>query len=72
MIYELKEYGMTCDGCGCYLTLYSMVKCSTEQRIKDEAKECDWIEHEGKHYCPECYIYADGKIVINEEQEVEA
>lgn len=51
-------YTMHCDRCGealegddgCIIT-------SEASSIWNEAQNTDWIEHEGKHYCPDCYYF---------------
>lgn len=35
-------------------------------QMKEEFGNCDWIEHEGKHYCPNCFYHDDNdEIIIN-------
>ncbi len=38
---------------------------------KMESKKAnDWIEYEGKHYCPDCYAeFTDGEVIISKERE---
>lgn len=65
-IFEEKAYGVQCDRCReifenpiSGFTLW----CDTSQPM-DEAQNYSWIEHEGKHYCPDCYEYDMNENVI--------
>ena len=58
MIKEIKCYTLICDNCGA-----DVIK-SNRYTKEPDAKFCigiaienDWIEHEDKHYCPDCYYY---------------
>lgn len=60
MIEELKMYTVLCDNCGadsCDGGEYSgYVDKST---ALDNAMNSDFIEHEEKHYCDNCWSYDD-------------
>ena len=53
-----------CDGCEAELKSNDGFICYINADIWDEI-EHDWIEQDGKHYCPDCYtIDDDDNIVI--------
>jgi hypothetical protein len=57
MIKEIKCYTLLCDNCGadvCEGTDYSGHE---EEHLSVIADEENWIEHEGKWYCYDCYAY---------------
>ena len=68
MIKEEKRYYIICDNCNeaylgsSYLCKYTAMRC---------AKEDEWIEHNGKHYCPNCYELDDNDNIVIKEREVE-
>lgn len=33
--------------------------CTRPSKIQESAYASEWIEHKGKHYCPDCYYYDD-------------
>ena len=70
MIKEVKMYTVQCDNCKCTSGDNSEFSCwNDESTALDEAKESEWIESEGKHYCPDCYsIDDDDNIIINEKR----
>lgn len=54
-------YNIKCDYCGCLL--------DTEMWHSDpstlDVHSCDWVEVNGKHYCPDCYYYdSNDKLVL--------
>lgn len=58
-LFEEKAYGIQCDRCReifehpiTGFTIWVDTGAAFEY-----AQEYSWIEHEGKHYCPECYEY---------------
>ena len=72
MIKEVKSYAMFCDNCN---ELYSE-PCSDytmwvdENGARESSAEEGWIEHNGKHYCPDCYeLDDDDNIIIKEIKE---
>ena len=72
MIKEVKSYSLICDNCGetfvenyCNYSVWIDIDMAIEY-----AKDRDWIEHEGKHYCPECYEVDNDDNVIIKESEV--
>lgn len=69
MINEVKAYILECDNCKVlYEDDYSIWVSETD--ALDSAKENDWIEYEGKHYCPDCYAeFTDGEVIISKERE---
>lgn len=57
MIVDAIFYGIKCDRCGSIHEggegyTYMMDKSS----ILEDALENEWVENNGKHYCPNCYI----------------
>ena len=67
MIKEFKCYTLLCDNCGADVNGDSEVSgWDSEEYNYDIAGESDWIEHEDKHYCPDCYSFNDkDEIIIN-------
>ena len=71
MIKEVKSYYLICDNCGeTYVEYYCNYCVWLEPSMAIEyAKESDWIEHEGKHYCPSCYeVDEDDNVIIKESE----
>lgn len=50
-------YGVKCSRCGCQFedSYNGYSAWADEQQAWDAAEEEDWIERDGKHYCPCCY-----------------
>lgn len=73
MIKEVKSYCLRCDNCDkMYIENCNNYCIWLEENIAIEnAMDEDWIEHEGKHYCPSCYEVDDNDNVIIKESEVE-
>jgi len=65
MIKEVKMFTVICDNCGrdsgddCDYSCWN-----DESTALDNAKIDDWIEHEGKNYCPHCYYIDDEDEII--------
>jgi hypothetical protein len=60
MIKTIEMYTVICDGCGkdvCGGKEYSAW--GDVFAVEDIAQKCDWIKHEDKHYCTDCYEYDD-------------
>lgn len=60
-IFEETMYGVQCDSCG---KIYDdgdghNVWPDKSQAFSNAQEWNNWIEHEGKHYCPECYEIDD-------------
>ena len=71
MIKEVKSYSLICDNCGeTYVENYCNYCVWLEPSMAIEyAKENEWIEHEDKHYCPNCYeIDINDNITIKESE----
>lgn len=68
MIVKVEMYTVECDNCKSTRGQDSEYSCwNDENYALDEAIDHDWIEHEGKHYCPSCYkIDNDDNITIIE------
>lgn len=72
MIKEVKSYAMFCDNCN---ELYSE-PCSDytmwvdENGARESSAEEGWLEHNGKHYCTNCYELDDNDNIVIKEKEV--
>ena len=68
MIYEKKMYTVICDNCGVDANEDSDYSCwGTQYDAVMIAEEGDWIDNEGKNYCPDCYDYGDDDEIIIDE-----
>ena len=73
MIKEVKSYSLICDNCN---EIY-IENCNDysiwldESTAIEDAMNEDWIENEGKHYCPNCYELDDNYNIVIIEKEVE-
>ena len=74
MITEEKCYVGTCDNCGEIFNDGEFSLFPLESDVKDSMMDCEWYsegtdpEHEGKHYCPDCFKYyeeVDDKIIVD-------
>ena len=71
MIRKIDGFMLTCDNCHeSYIESYSNYCVWLEESFAIEsAIDDDWIEHEGKHYCPSCYeIDNDDNVIIKERE----
>lgn len=60
MIVEVEMYTVECDNCKTVSGADSEFSCWGDKAIAlEDAIENNWIEHEGKHYCPNCYTIDD-------------
>jgi hypothetical protein len=65
-IFEEKMYGLQCDNCdeicsdGNGINIWP----DRNQAIANAQEWNEWIEHEGKYYCPKCYEIDDNDCVI--------
>lgn len=68
MIVKVEMYTVECDNCKKTRGEDSEYSCwNDENYALEEAIDHDWIDHEGKHYCPDCYkIDDDDNITIIE------
>lgn len=58
MIKEFKCYTLLCDNCGADVNEDTEFSGYEDiEHSRDIASENDWIEHEGKWYCYDCYAY---------------
>ena len=60
MIREMTMYQAVCDGCGCVLkssVTGRNVIFEDKEWLRAYCSERDWLEIEGKLYCPDCYEY---------------
>ena len=65
-IFEEKMYGIACDNCSeiCEDDEGHNVWPDKESAIVNALEWGDWIEHEDKYYCPECYEMDDNDCII--------
>lgn len=70
MIKEIESYSLVCDNCGeTYRHKWTNYALWFDESAPLEyASEEGWIEHEDKHYCPECHEVDDDNIVIKESE----
>jgi hypothetical protein len=70
MIQKVEMYTVICDNCKIDAAFEDEYSCWSEINFAVEnAKDCDWIEEDDKHYCPKCYSYDDeDNLVINTER----
>ena len=69
MIKEVKSYSLICNNCGeTYRHKWTNYALWFDESAPLEyASEEGWIEHENKHYCPNCYeIDNDDNVIIKE------
>ncbi len=60
MIVKVEMYTVECDNCKTTSGENSEYSCwNDEAYALEDAEQSDWIEHEGKHYCPNCYKMDD-------------
>lgn len=65
MVKEVKMYTVICDNCGKDSNSGSEYSCwSEESHAKDVAMDSDWINHERKDLCPDCWHYDDEDNII--------
>lgn len=59
MIEKVEMYQAVCDGCGksYYDDFNGFVAWSDEVAAQNAATENEWMEINGKLYCPDCYEY---------------
>ena len=71
MIKEVRAYSLFCDNCNeIYIDNCNDYSIWLDESIAiEDAMSEDWIEHEGKHYCPDCYKFdINDKITIKESE----
>lgn len=68
MIQKVEMFTVQCDNCKITSGENSEYSCWSDEDVAlDDAENDDWIEHEGNHYCPDCYSYNDNdELIINE------
>lgn len=61
-------FTVICDNCGKDIGSEQDFSCwGDEDTAKENAIDSDWVEHEEKHYCPECHDFnSDDEIIIDE------
>ncbi|MDR3245018.1 MAG: hypothetical protein LBT50_01135 [Prevotellaceae bacterium] len=55
MIKETRSFYVECDRCKDIFAHNERAIFITEQDVVEHLCDEGWTEHEGKHYCPECY-----------------
>ena len=70
MIAKVEMYTVECDNCKKTSGDDSDFSCWGDKAYAlEDAIESNWKEHEGKHYCPDCYeIYEDENVIITEKK----
>jgi len=69
MIVKVEMYTVECDNCKTTRGQDSEYSCwNDESYALDEAMDHDWIEHDGKHLCPDCYKRDENDSIIITEQ----
>lgn len=73
MIEKVEMYQAVCDGCGesYYDDFNGFVAWSDEAAAQNAATENEWMEINGKLYCPDCYEYDEelGDYVVKKKRE---
>lgn len=65
MLKEIKMYTIICDNCGKDSNVGKENSCWSEvMHAKDVAMDSDWINHEGKDLCTDCWHYDDEDNII--------
>ena len=65
MIAKVEMYTVQCDNCKTTSGENSDYSCWGDKQVAlEDAIESDWIEHEGKHYCPDCYTIDENDEVM--------
>lgn len=60
MYKSIEMFTLICDNCGADSNADSEFRAwSDKSSARDMAMDSDWIEDEGKHYCPACYSIDD-------------
>ena len=60
MIVKVEMYTVECDNCKKTSGEDSEYSCWNDDAYAlENAMDNDWIEHEEKHYCPDCYKIDD-------------
>jgi len=60
MIKEVKMYTVVCDNCGLDSCKNDEYSCwGDKEQAKEHAMNSDWLEHDEKHYCTNCFSYDD-------------
>lgn len=69
---EVKAIQLSCDCCGEVFSTDDGFSCyvgDDGSRIWNDADNDEWLEFEGRHYCPDCYSFDedDENIVITKD-----
>jgi len=65
MIKKVEMFYVVCDNCGVSCFEGSDYSCTVDEvSAKEVASDSDWIIHEGKDYCQECYSYDDNDEIV--------
>ena len=68
MIQKVEMFTVICDNCGEDAGTDSDYSCwNDESAAREIAMDSDWMEEEGKHYCPKCWSYDDEDNLILKE-----
>lgn len=66
MIKEVIMYTVICDNCGKNSgDGQDFAAWGDKQWAEDTTIDTGWVEHEGKHYCDDCYFYnIDDELIL--------
>jgi len=66
MITEVKMFGCTCDNCNKDYEQHNdgYTVYGSPQTLLEYTDNDGWIEHNGKHYCDECWSYDENDNII--------
>ena len=66
---KVEMFTVVCDNCKEDIGASSEYSCwHDENQAQEVAMESDWIKHEGKHICKDCYEYDDNDNLIIDEK----
>lgn len=66
MIIEVTMYTVECDNCKTTSGQNAEYSCWNDDAYAlEDAIDNEWVEHEGKHYCPNCHkVDEEGNITL--------
>jgi len=68
MIKSVEMFTCICDNCGLDIGSLQEYSCWNDKHYaKDNAMDSEWIEENGKIYCPSCYSISDNDEIIIDE-----
>ena len=68
---ETKGYKIICDSCGKQFETIEGFSCYCDDPkgdlIEEASDSADWMEFNGRHYCPDCYSYDDDDNIVTKD-----